>query len=153
MDKNGHAGNYYEDWQLGDEYVSMGRTLTTTDIETYTNYMGDYNPLYTDEEFAKREMYGTRIAPELLIHAISIGQVSQTRLFEGTMLGFVKVGIDFVNPVKPGDTIFTKGKFVEKKETVRKQQGIVNFYAEIMNQRGEIIMKSNQFIAIQKKNV
>jgi acyl dehydratase len=115
--------------------------------------MGDYNPLYTDEESAKSEMYGTRIAPELLIHAISIGQVSQTRLFEGTMLGFVKVDIDFVNPVKPGDTIFTKGKFVEKKETVRKQQGIVNFYAEIMNQRGEIIMKSNQSITALKKNV
>lgn len=153
MGENECPGKYFEDWQEGDKYVTTGRTITTTDIEIYTNNMGDYNPLYTDEEFAKREMYGTRIVPELLIHAISTGQISQTQLFEGTMLGWVKIDIDFFNSVKPGDTIITKGKCMGKKETEKKEQGVVDFFVEVMNQRGEIIMKSNQSITARKKNV
>jgi acyl dehydratase len=153
MGGNECPGKYFEDWQEGDKYVTTGRTITTTDIEIYTNNMGDYNPLYNDEEFAKKEVYGTRIVPELLIHAISAGQISQTQLFQGTMLGWVKIDIDFFNSVKPGDTIITKGKYIGKRETEKREQGVLDFFVEVMNQRGEIIMKSNQSITALKKNV
>ncbi len=151
MEKDEVAGRYFEDWEVGDEYVTMARTVTLADIERYCGLTGDYNPLYTDEEFAKKEIYGTRVAPEFLIHSISTGQVNQTRLFEGTTLAFVGLDIDFINPVKPGDTIITKGKLVEKKETGKSKRGIVNFYVEVSNQRNEIITKSNRFIMLQRR--
>ena len=151
MEKDEVAGKYFEDWEVGDEYVTMARTVTLADIERYCGLTGDYNPLYTDEEFAKKEIYGTRIAPEFLIHSISTGQVNQTRLFEGTTLAFVGLDINFVNPVKPGDTIITKGKLVEKKETGKTKRGIVNFYAEVLNQRDEIITKSNRYIMLTRR--
>jgi acyl dehydratase len=151
MDGKVHVGNNFEDCQVGDEYVTTGRTITTTDVEIYTNYMEDYNPLYTDEEFAKTEVYATRIVPELLIYAISIGQMSRMRLFEGTMLGFDKIDIDFIKPSKTGDTITIKGKLIEKKETDKKEQGIVNFNVEVLNQRGEILARSKQWILVRKK--
>ena len=151
MEKDEVAGKCFENWEVGDEYVTMARTVTLADIERYCGLTGDYNPLYTDEEFAKKEIYGTRIAPEFLIHSISTGQVNQTRLFEGTTLAFVGLDIDFVNPVKPGDTIITKGKLVEKKETGKTKRGIVNFYAEVLNQRNEIITKSNRYIMLTRR--
>ena len=153
MDKNRHAEIYFEDWNEGDQFITAGRTVSITDIETYTNNMEDYNPLYTDDEFAKKEMYGSRIAPELLVHAISLGQISQTRLFEETAMGFNKIDIDFINPVKPGDTLTSKVKFIGKEATGKKGCGVVKFYIEVMNQRGEIILKSNQYVAIRKKDV
>jgi len=151
MEKDEVAGRHFEDWEVGDEYVTMARTVTLADIERYCGLTGDYNPLYTDEEYAKKEIYGTRVAPEFLIHSISTGQVNQTRLFEGTTLAFVGLDIEFINPVKPGDTIITKGKLVEKKETGKTKRGIVNFYAEVLNQRNEIITKSNRFIMLTRR--
>ena len=136
MDKNRHAEIYFEDWNAGDQFITAGRTVSITDVETYTNNMEDYNPLYTDDEFAKKEMYGSRIAPELLVHAISLGQISQTRLFEETAMGFNKIDIDFINPVKPGDTLTSKVKFIGKEATGKKEYGVVKFYIEVMNQRG-----------------
>lgn len=153
MEDYRYAGKYFEDWQPGDEYTTLGRTITVTDVEIYTNFMGDYNPLYTDEEFAKRELYGTRIVPEFLIHAISSGQVNQTRLFEGTMMRIAKFDIDFLNPVKPGDTITTRGKLIGKEEASGKDHGIANFYIEVMNQNRVVVSKSNQNIMIKKRNV
>lgn len=152
MRKYEPAGKYFEDWQVGDEYMTMARTITLTDIEIYCNLMGDYNPLYTEEEFSKKDVYGTRIAPEFLVHSISTGQVNQTRLFEGTTLAFVGLDIEFVNPVKPGDTILTKGRLVEKRETGKTKRGIVNFYVEVLNQRDEVISKSNRLIMLQRRN-
>ena len=152
MDKHAPAGKYFEDLEVGDEYVTMARTVTLADIERYCGLTGDYNPLFTDEEFAREGPYGTRIAPEFLIHAISTGQVNQTRLFEGTTKAFVGLDIDFVNPVKPGDTIITKGKLVEKKETGKNKRGIVNFYVEVSNQRDEIITKSNRYIMLERRS-
>jgi acyl dehydratase len=152
MGKYEPAGKYFEDLQVGDEYVTMARTVTLSDIEMYCNLSGDFNPLYTDEEFAKTDVYGTRIAPEFLVHSISTGQVNQTRLFEGTTLAFVGLDIEFVNPVKPGDTIVTKGKLIEKKETGKTKRGIVNFYVEVLNQRNEVISKSNRYIMLQRRN-
>jgi acyl dehydratase len=151
MEKDEVAGKYFEDWEVGDEYVTMARTVTLADIERYCGLTGDYNPLYTDEEFAKNETYGTRIAPEFLIHSISTGQVNQTRLFEGTTLAFVGLDIDFINAVKPGDTIITKGKLAEKKDTEKTKRGIVNFYVEVSNQRDEIITKSNRYIMLHRR--
>lgn len=152
MPKDEIAGKCFEDWQVGDEYITMARTVTLTDVEIYCNLTGDYNSMYTDEEFAKKEIYGTRIAPEFLIHSISTGQVNQTRLFEGTTLAFVGLDIDFINSVKPGDTIITKGRLVEKRETEKTKRGIVNFYVEVLNQRNEIITKSNRYIMLQRRN-
>jgi acyl dehydratase len=153
MQEKEHAGRYFEDWQDGDKYITTGRTITTTDIEIYTNNMGDYNPLYNDEEFAKREVFGTRIVPELLIYAISVGQISQTLLFQGTMLGWVKIDIDFLNSVKPGDTIITEGEYIGKREIENKEQGVLDFFVKVMNQRGETVMKSKQTLRARKKNV
>lgn len=146
------AGKYFEDWKVGDEYATAARTVTLADIKMYCNLVGDYNPLYTDEEFAKKEIYGTRIAPEFLVHSISTGQVNQTRLFEGTTLAFVALDIEFVNHVKPGDTIITRGKLVEKKETRKTKKGIVNFYVLVLNQRDDVITKSNRYIMVAKRN-
>jgi acyl dehydratase len=78
--------------------------------------------------------------------------VNQTRLFEGTTLAFVGLDIEFVNAVRPGDTIVTKGKLAEKIETTKKGRGIVNFYVLVLNQRDEVITRSNRYIMVPKRN-
>ena len=58
--------HYYEDFSIGDEFTSPGRTVTETDVSVFAGLSGDYNPLHTDEEFAKETIFGTRIAHGLL---------------------------------------------------------------------------------------
>ena len=44
---------YFEDMEIGDKVVSVGRTITEADIVSFAGLTGDYNTLHTDAEFAK----------------------------------------------------------------------------------------------------
>jgi acyl dehydratase len=55
-------GLYWEQWEIGAEYESPGRTVTEADIVAFAGLSGDYNPLHVDEEHCKQTIFGTRIA-------------------------------------------------------------------------------------------
>ena len=56
------VGLYWEDWEIGKEYVSPSRTITEADIVHFAGISGDYNPLHINEEHCKKTIFGTRIA-------------------------------------------------------------------------------------------
>jgi acyl dehydratase len=41
--------------------VSPARTITEADLVSFAGISGDFNPLHTDEEFAKKTQFGGRI--------------------------------------------------------------------------------------------
>lgn len=67
------AGRYFEQFDVGDSFVTLGRTITETDLMTYTYLSGDHNPLHTDVEFAKASPWGERLAYGLLVTVIAAG--------------------------------------------------------------------------------
>ena len=58
---------YYEELKEGDEFVSPARTVTETDVVLFASLTGDTHPMHTNEEFAKKTPFGTRIAHGLLM--------------------------------------------------------------------------------------
>ena len=64
---------YFEDIQVGDEYLSRGRTVTEADVVAFAGLSGDYNVLHTDAEYMKSSIFGERIAHGLLGLSISSG--------------------------------------------------------------------------------
>ena len=44
---------FFEDYELGAERVTVGRTITETDIVMHAMHSGDFYPHHTDAEFAK----------------------------------------------------------------------------------------------------
>ena len=45
---------YYEEFEVGKEQVTSGRTMTETDIVIFAGLTGASNPLFLDEECAKK---------------------------------------------------------------------------------------------------
>ncbi|MBI4241201.1 MAG: acyl dehydratase, partial [Candidatus Rokubacteria bacterium] len=64
---------YFEEIQVGEEYLSPGRTVTEADIVIFAGLSGDYNVLHTDAEFMKSSIFGERIAHGLLGLGIQSG--------------------------------------------------------------------------------
>jgi acyl dehydratase len=58
-------GEYFEDWQVGEEFETAHRTMREADIVIFAGLSGDYNPLHTNEEFAKSTVFGTRVAKSI----------------------------------------------------------------------------------------
>ena len=53
---------YFEDYEVGSERVTGGRTITETDIVMHAMHSGDFYPHHVDAEFAKTTPFGQRIA-------------------------------------------------------------------------------------------
>jgi acyl dehydratase len=113
---------------------------------------GDYNPLHTDEEFAKGTVHGTRIAHGLLGASIASGLVAQMGLSIGTALGFLGMTWKYTGTIKAGDTIHVVQTVLEARHTSKPGRGVLNRKIDIVNQRGEIVQTGEWAVLVLSRN-
>jgi acyl dehydratase len=143
---------YYEDVEVGDEWTSGGRTITEADIVNFAGLSGDFNPLHMDEEFAKKTIFGKRIAHGLLGLAVMSGLGS----FYPPMRTIAFLGIkewNFKAPIFIGDTIYVKTKVLEKRLTSKGDRGIIVWEKKVINQKGEVVQegKTTTMVEVRSK--
>lgn len=141
---------YYEDLNVGDEHISTGRTVTETDVVSFAGLSGDFNNMHIDEEFAKKTVFGTRIAHGLCVLSIASGLwFTMPRLTTVAFMGLEDWR--FSGAVKFGDTIRITRKLVEKKEHKRPNMGFLIFEVNVKNQKDEIVQRGKWVILVQRK--
>lgn len=148
----GPRGRCWEDFTVGEVLVTGRRTVDAGDVSRYAGLSGDFNPLHTDEEFAKTTPFGTRVAHGILTLAISNGQQNLAGWFEGTtiaLLGLDKVR--FTAPVKFGDTVHTEMTVRETRATSKPDRGVVSFDVAVKNQRGEAVLTYETSVLLTRK--
>ncbi len=133
-------GLTYEEFELGMTYESPGRTVTEADVMAFAGLSGDFNPLHTNEEFARTTPFGQRIAHGMLTVTMATGMSNQSGLFEGTTIALMEQTIRYKGAVKFGDTIRLRMEVVEKRETSKPDRGIVTVAARVFNQHGELVV-------------
>jgi acyl dehydratase len=82
---------YFDDFKIGDKFISRSRIITPTDIDLFTAITGAVNPLFLSDEAAKRRGFEGRIAPGPLILSITAGLLYQLGLFDNVI---ALLGID-----------------------------------------------------------
>ena len=145
-------GRYFEDFKVGETFVSQARTINPADVSNFAGVTADFNPLHTDEEFAKKTPFGSRVAHGLLTLGISGGQQNLMGLFEGTSLALL--GLDkvrFTAPVRFGDTIHTELTVKETKESSKPDRGVVVLDTVVKNQRGETVLQFEQAVLFKRR--
>jgi len=142
---------YFEDIEVGDEYLSPGRTVTETDIVTFAGLSGDYNVLHTDAEFMKGSIFGERIAHGLLGLAISSGLGTRAMARPYATLAFLGLRWRFKGPIKIGDTIKVRMKVTAKRETSKPDRGIVTVQRNVLNQRGEVVQEGDTELMVERR--
>ncbi len=135
--------SYYEDYTLGEVFVSPARTMTEADIHSYASLTGDWHPLHTDVETAKESPFGERIAHGMLILSIGIALPFRLGRYVTAPKSFIAFyGIDslrFTAPCKIGDTIHTEvliTDLVEKDE----KRGVIVSESKVINQNSELVL-------------
>nr|HID59743.1 dehydratase [Desulfobacterales bacterium] len=135
------GGSYFDDLEVGQEFVSPSRTITEADIVNFAGISGVYHPIHTDTEYAKKSIFGERVAHGPLILSISFGLMERLALFEEALIAFLSLNWEFVRPVRIGDTITVVDTVLEKRETRKADRGVVVFDREVLNQKKEVVQK------------
>lgn len=144
---------YFESIRVGDVIESIPRTVVESDIWLFAYLTADFFPLHTDVEFAKRTIFGKRIAQGMLVLSIALGMIDQVILSTydvSSVVAFYGIKeVRFLRPVFIGDTIRARSEVVEKKE-VDDSSGVVTYKLEVKNQRNEVVLTSFYSALIRK---
>ena len=134
-------GLAYEDFEIGRTWVTPGRTVGEADISLFAGLSGDFSPIHVDEHVSRQGPFGGRIAHGPLPMSMAIGLMSQTKMFEHTVIGLLNMNWDFSGVVRIGDTIYAHIGIVEKRPTRRPDRGIVKVSLEVVNQHGTCVQR------------
>ncbi|MCP8897464.1 MaoC family dehydratase N-terminal domain-containing protein [Shinella daejeonensis] len=129
---------FFEQFTVGQDWKTPRRTVTEADIVLFAGMTGDYNPVHTDEVFARQTPFGTRILHGPAVFAIATGLEFRLGLKEGTAIAFLGMTWDLKAPVKIGDTIHVYQRVESVRPTKNPARGIVGFWVEVRNQNDEI---------------
>lgn len=144
-------GLYLEEFEIGREYLSPARTITEADVMNFAGLSGDYNPLHVDEEYAKQNHFGTRIAHGALGFIISTGLSNQIGIFEGTTIAFMEGTVKYPAPLMIGDTIHVSIVITETRHSSKPGRGILKMRVRLINQEEKVIMESDQVLMMKSR--
>ena len=131
---------YADDVETGQEWQSLGRTITEADIVNFAGLSGDFNPIHLDHEFARMTPFHRPIAHGLLVLSMASGLA----LYNPPMRTLAFVGIrdwQFRGPVYIGDTLRVHTKLVEKEVRARGRRAVLTWYRQIINQNGKVVQE------------
>ncbi len=151
MMRKKYRGLFWEEFQIAQEFVSPGRTVTEADTNLFAGLSGDFNPLHMDEEFASRSPFGKRIAHGALVQSIMTGLISQLGIFEGTTVALRQLSSRFKGPAYFGDTLFATIQVAEKKDLRGRTEGLIVFDTQVANQEEKVLSKGTWTVVIRKR--
>lgn len=132
--------DYFEDYTVGEKFTSPSRTITEADIVNFAMITGDWHPIHVNVEYAKKSVFGERIAHGML--TLTLGSALCMWMGPNTyapksFIAFVGMdGIKISVPTKIGDTLHWEGK-VAALEPKSKGRGIITYECAVKNQRDE----------------
>jgi acyl dehydratase len=129
---------FADDVQTGQEWQSLGRTVTEADIVNFAGLSGDFNPIHLDHEFARSTPFRRPIAHGMLVFSMATGLAVNTPPMR--TLAFVSIrSWQFKGPVFIGDTLHVRTRIVEKEVRARGRRAVITWYREIINQDGKVV--------------
>jgi acyl dehydratase len=131
---------YFDDVEVGQEWESLGRTVTEADIVNFAGLSGDFNPIHIDHEFARSTPFRRPIAHGLLVFSIASG----LGLYCPPMRTLAFLGIrewEFKEAVFVGDTVRGRAKVIDKEVRARGRRGVLTWQRQIVNQANKLVQQ------------
>jgi acyl dehydratase len=141
---------YFEDYELGAQRQTMGRTITETDIVLHAGQTGDYYPHHMDAEWCKQQEFGQRIAHGTLIFSVAVGMTANVINPLAFSYGYDR--LRFIKPVFIGDTIHVCVTISEKRDHAKRaDHGIVVERCEVLNQQQDVVLVCDHLLLAKRK--
>lgn len=131
---------FFDDVEVGQEWESVGRTITEADVVNYAGVSGDFNPIHMDHEYARTTPFRRPIAHGLLVLAIGSGLGVNCPLMRTIAFSQVREW-NFKEPIFIGDTVHLKSRLLEKNPRGRGRRAEMVWYRGIINQDGKIVQE------------
>ncbi len=143
---------YYEDFKIGDRFVSGGMTMTEAGIVEFARQW-DPQPFHIDAEFARKWTYGGLTASGLHTMCVTLRLWLDLGILRASSLGSPGIGeVQFPRPVRPGDTLRVVTDITELRLSSSKpDRGVARIRQVTINQRDEPVMEQETTVFLKRQ--
>lgn len=139
---------YFEECEIGQRWVTPGRTVTEADLVNFSGLSADFFPLHIDKEYAAQTRFKHRIAHGFLVMSMATGMVPADPDKVEALYGIDKMR--FLRPVFIGDTIHVEMEVISKTER-NDGSGVVDFKQTVVNQQGQVVIANTYRLLMRKQ--
>lgn len=145
--------HYFEDFEVGQTFRSVGRTVTETELVLHSALTGDWTELHTNRHYAEDEYFGERVAHGPMTFILATGFVYRSGIVERTVLAFLGMNyMDIPAPVHIGDTISLEMEVTETRTiSSRDDSGLVVIDTAMTNQDDEDVFAGDMKFLIKRR--
>jgi acyl dehydratase len=144
-------GLYHEELEPGRTFRTSSRLVTQADVEAFSEVSGDRNPLHSDEAYAKRSVFGGRVAHGVLGLAVATGLLNAAGLTRGTLVALLGVTWDFVAPLYPGTAVRLDLEVVERRSTSRPDRGLIVLRGQLVSDQAEVLQTGEFRLLVRRR--
>jgi acyl dehydratase len=144
---------YLDEIELGQTWVTPGRTITETDVVMFGTWSGDMHPLHMNEEFAKQTQFGGRLFHGPGVLAMAFGLEMGLGWKNPSAIAFLGIrDWNLLAPVRIGDTIKVSEEIVEIRPSASKpDRGIVTTHVRVLKQNGEVCQEGRWIVLLSRR--
>lgn len=135
-------GVYWQDVEVGQQFKTMNRSITETDVIQFCSVTGMLEAIFIDATFQEQDkggISGGRFAPAALTYTLIEGLLCQT-LIQGTGLAMLELHKKVLAPVHVGDTIHAVVTVDSVKPTSKGNRAVVGSTVDVFNQHAQKVM-------------
>ena len=145
-------GRYFEQFSVGERFVTPSRTLTESQIADFAALTGDRNPIHMDAAFAATTPFVTPIAHGPMMIGMAFGLLSDIDLIDGTALALKDLTWSFEAPLRAGDSVHVVAIVLEARPSRRhSDRGVVEFAIDVITQE-TVKVQSGKAVVIVRRN-
>ena len=129
---------YFEEFETGMQLNIDNVVIDKNDMIAFAKKY-DYIPIHTDEEYAKKTIFGNLIAPGVMSFMAVWAKYLETDLAGDQLLAGKSTKIEWMKPVYADDVlnaVCTVSKLTRRNE----KNGLVELTFEVFNQKGELVL-------------
>jgi acyl dehydratase len=142
---------YFEDYAIGEERTTSGRTITEADIVIHAGQTGDFYPHHMDAEWCATQPFKQRIAHGTLVFSVAIGMAANVINPRSMSYGYDR--LRFIRPTFIGDTIHVRATIADKRDYKRPEQGILVEKVEVFKQGQELVLSCEHLHIVERREL
>ena len=142
---------YFEEFEAGIQFNIDNVVIDKNDMLDFAKKY-DCIPLHTDEEYAKKTIFGNLIAPGVMSFMAVWAKYLETDLAGEQLLAGKSTKIEWMKPVYADDVlnaVCTVSKLTRRNE----KNGLVELTFEAFNQKGELVLTDVTEMIVKCKSV
>lgn len=144
------SGRYgFDAVEPGDHVVTDAIEVTAAAIDAFANLTGDRFAIHMDDAAAKAKGFPARVAHGLLVLSLVDGLKNQA-LAQFDAIASLGWNWRFDRPVLVGDRVRARITVAAKRETSRKDRGILELEFGVENQGGELVQSGRNMLMVHR---